>query len=321
MCYNILVSENKGEIPTRQLYVCSRPTTGKDGTKQCHLLGILTQNNNNFQFEYKLGNESDNVNLLLSVFPDGHKVYDDQDARLLLDDYLPSETNTVFVRQILKQAGLSRYDEWEWLKIFEPIDENAETQLFETLPENVIIHDETIREELARQTNVAVDNSECSELTNNIDIELPALIAETIDNDSSSESILSDNECDNRHTANGLSDNCYDNLDNLFDGYDNETFVEPIAFDDNDFVFNDIEIQNDNSSTQPKELSGIDNTTSVIRLKKTTVVKKIVVADSHDIALPPLTDPCDLIQERLKQNIASRKSKLRDAMSTDSSQA
>lgn len=321
MCYNILVSENKGEISTRKLYVCSRPMTSEDGTSKRHLLGILTLNDNNdFQFEYKLGNESNDVNLLLSIFPDGNKIYDNQDARLLLDDYLPSETNTTFVRQILKQAGINRYDEWEWLRIFEPVDENAETQLFETLPENVIIHDEAIREEFAKQANTTAADDECTDATDDTDIELSDSITETLDNETSAEPMFTDNEFDNNNGSDDSSDNCYDDLDNLFDGYDNDTSVEPTTSDENDFVFDDIEIQNDNSLTQPTKSSSIGKTTSTVRLKKTTVVKKIVVADSHDIVLPPLSDPCDLIQERLKQNIASRKEKLRNIMNVDDSQ-
>ena len=285
------------------------------------MLGILTQNDDkSFQFEYKLGSESDNVNLLLSIFPDGNKIYDDQDARLLLDDYLPSETNTAFVRQILKQAGINRYDEWEWLKAFEPVDENAETRLFEILPENVIVHDETIREEITKRTNAVVTDDEHDISADAVDVDSSDDTMETVDNTSSAELIPSDDEFDDCHDPDDLFDDYYDDLNDLFDGYDNSVPVEQTTSDENDFVFDDVEIQNDSSLTPSKKPDNIDKTAPVVRLKKTTVVKKVAVTESRDFALPPLTDPCDLIQERLKQNIASRKEKLRDAMSTDSSQ-
>ena len=123
----------------KKMFVCTKPIVEPNGELQQHLLGILSQNEKGeYSFQYKLG-PNDN-GLLLPIFPDKDKIYSDHDTHLLLDDYLPSENDTSFMKEILKKSGMKEYDEWEWLRTFESIDENTSTRLYETLPDNVIVH-------------------------------------------------------------------------------------------------------------------------------------------------------------------------------------
>lgn len=188
------------------LYVCSRPITDNDGKSHRHLLGILSYKNGEYQFRYLLGDDDGNNGLLLPVFPDKHKIYNDHDARLLLDDYLPSENNTTYIKSILQKIGLNEYNEWEWLKAFEPTDENAETKLYENLPEDIIVHE---------NIDGLFDN-------NNTDVETDTDIDETIDEESDFETAedFENNDIDNDNSA---------DIDDLF----------PIDEQDNDFPFDD----------------------------------------------------------------------------------
>lgn len=123
----------------KHLFVCSRPVMGSDKQLHRHLLGILYQDENGqFKFEYRLDNSSDS-DLLLPIFPDKNKIYNDRDTRLLLDDYLPSENDTAFIQYILDKANMSEYNEWDWLKAFDS-DDDSETRLYETLPPDVVCH-------------------------------------------------------------------------------------------------------------------------------------------------------------------------------------
>lgn len=126
----------------KQLYVCSKPILSKDGNLHRHLLGTLSQlDDGTYRFEYDLDDSPESFGLLLPIFPEKDKIYNDAETRVLLDDYLPSENDTAFISEILKKSDLSEYDEWTWLQTFDSDDSDSETCLYETLPDDVIRHD------------------------------------------------------------------------------------------------------------------------------------------------------------------------------------
>ena len=291
----------------KQLYVCSRSIVGEDGTRHRHLLGILSQNDDKrFSFEYRLGKECSNSSLLLPIFPDGEKKYSDHDVRLLLDDYLPSENDTAFIRQILKQTKMQKYDEWAWITAFESSDDNSETKLYETLPDDIIIHDDEIKRLLKIQdeslTDICIaENKPSYDKTDEISEQHEPVYEQT------NETITSDTIFDAKATDDLLTDiedETQIDFNYLFDNYDvdmrqNET-------NDDEFVFDDTIIQ----SRQPNKPSEINNKPS-IKIKKITTIKKVKISQTNSFAIPPLTNPCDIIQQRLEQTIKDHKERLK----------
>lgn len=125
----------------RQLYVCSAPKPDTNGEMHRHLIGILSQSDDGkYQFEYKLDDSPENMSLKLAIFPDLNRVYNNLETRLLLEDYLPSENDTAYIRQILRDSGQSEYDEWQWLLTFESDDPETSTVLYEELPDDIVLH-------------------------------------------------------------------------------------------------------------------------------------------------------------------------------------
>ena len=289
----------------RKMYVCSRPIKNTDGEYRRHLLGILTQNDNKtYQFEYKLGDDCDNTNLLLPFFPDANKIYDDHDTRLLLDDYLPSENDTPFIAQIIQQAGLKKYDEWEWLCAFEPIDENSETKLYETLPEDIIIHDAAV---LANTP--LIDNDILDELDDEWD-----------------EYTVSENEFDDEQDdfepENIFEDYVDNEINNDATDIDTDMPFDDIKTDDivtdeqtETFDFDDITMSD--PIVEPSNAAIPSVTPSVIRVKKTTVVRTIKVPQDAKAPIMTADDAVALVQKRLEQNIKERRENLKQTLSAD----
>lgn len=261
----------------RQLYVCSKPILGDDGQMNRHLLGILTlKDNGEFQFRYTL-NGKDVDRYLLPGFPNKKQIYDNESARLLLDDYLPSENDTAFMKNILMQAGMSQYNEWDWLKIFESADENTETRLYETIPDDVIRHDKIIMDE----DGVVYDDS-----------------LDDIDEYDDYDDYDSD-----------IYDNMYDdNADYDYDDNDNEeerdADNEAYPFDDIDLAdLVDTYVPNDVQETVTPCAEARNDTLgchSVVTTVTRTVTRKIKKrTTSSDFITPPPENPYDMICKRL----------------------
>lgn len=301
----------------RKMYVCSRPIKEADGNCYRHLLGILSQDENkNYQFEYALGDEQNNNNLLLPFFPDANKIYNDHDTRLLLDEYLPSENDTPFINQIVKQAGLKKYDEWEWLRTFEPVDENSETILYETLPDNVIVHDYSVLDSAESYTKELLD-----------------MLDDEWDDISVAE--LDDEELDDNEQNIAYDDSDYD------DDYEPEYFDEPdnIPFDEyetefepNDMPFDDI-VEPKDDKTDSNDDFDINAITisepiiethaiapvnpSAIQIKKTTVTRTIKTEQNTNVPIMTADAATALVQKRLEQNIKERHEKLKQTLNSD----
>lgn len=152
----------------KHLYVCSAPIPDNSGTLSRHLIGILTlTDQNTYEFKYALDDSPLCTNLMLPIFPDKDKTYDDTETRVLLDDYLPSETDTTFMQNILNKSEMKEYNEWEWLRTFESDDPDSETCLYEMLPDNIIRHDHPIA--LEKDAISSDDEPDTDPVSNDID--------------------------------------------------------------------------------------------------------------------------------------------------------
>lgn len=281
----------------KKMFVCTKPIVEPNGELQQHLLGILSQNEKGeYSFQYKLG-PNDN-GLLLPIFPDKDKIYSDHDTHLLLDDYLPSENDTSFMKEILKKSGMKEYDEWEWLRTFESIDENTSTRLYETLPDNVIIH-----VDLNDCSNeVETENNEESDFDDNeFEDEIPYFEDESSDeygpedfNESNETTDSNDFDLDEMFPFDEIS------IPNEANNAPNDVIIK----DETDVLIDDVPQQ------QHVDLSKTENkTTTTVLIKKST---KRNQTDTADFIAPPPEDPSELIKLRLNRNIEQRQRALEE---------
>jgi hypothetical protein len=128
----------------RQLYVttnCSTPT----------LLGVLTElspgagepygRRGEYRFEYTLQNAPPNAHLQMEHFPILSQVYSGATVMEWLKSYLPSTNGRHFFSALMESAGLSFYDEWEWLKVFGNRNVNTSVRLYDELPRGTVRYD------------------------------------------------------------------------------------------------------------------------------------------------------------------------------------
>lgn len=270
----------------RQLYVCSRPILSSDGNAHRHLIGILSQNDDGeYQFEYKLDDSVICDSLILSIFPNVDKVYNDAETRILLEDYFPSENDTVFMRDILKKSGFKHYDEWEWLKTFESDDTDSETILYETLPEDVICHIPIITEEDIDITGNENQDTKSDDLTENYeDFEFP--------------------DFDESKPENEEIDDLDDlDLDELF-GPDNSLFDE----DETSIIQNAVNLEK--PQTENKQECKPKSQKTMTTIVKTTIYKRKKTNSVADFIEPPPESPIDILQQRLIENQKKRQEEL-----------
>lgn len=270
----------------RQLYVCSRPMLSSDGKTRRHLIGILSQHDNGeYQFEYKLDDSVICKSLLLSIFPDINKTYNDTETRVLLDDYFPSENDTVFMRDILKKSGFNHYDEWEWLRTFESADPDSETILYENLPEDIICHGLEITETTSDDTDDESQNMPSDENEeDDDDFEFPDFEKEK------------NNELDDADFDDLDLDELFGTSNNLFD--DNEPSVIQNAIN--------LEKPQPENKTENKP----KNQNTVTTIVKTTVYKRKKKNGIVDFIEPPPESPMDILQQRLAENQKKRQEEL-----------
>lgn len=291
----------------RQLYVCSRPLLDKDGTMHQHLIGVLSKlDNDEYRFEYKLDNSIESSRLLLPIFPDINKVYNDAETRVLLDDYLPSENDTAFIAEILKKSGMKQYDEWTWLLTFESDDANAETFLYEELPNDVIRHD--IKFELDDEKNFSQNSKENADnvCTDEADFDDTLLDEDFID-----ELPFDDIEAESFE-----KDNADDNFDTEFpeDSFDDVL----VNIEDNDSLQTAITLPNNTSSVikTAKFIEKLDpkpqSTVKIVTIQTTRKRKK--QNDIDDFIEPPPESPFEKMQQRLLENQKLRKERLAEQL-------
>ena len=295
----------------QQLYVCSRPLLGKDGELHQHLIGMLKKlDDGDYQFEYRLDDSIESNRLILPIFPDRHKIYNDAETRVLLDDYLPSENDTAFITEILRKSGLDHYDEWTWLLTFDSDDANAETFLYETLPDDVIRHDsdfvdEDSDDETLDETDgdeyFETNSEETSEYSDDIDdmsLEESSFIDELIFNEMKSGSDESDNDDDDIELP---DDDFSDVLDSLNDDSSED---EPVISDNTDIIKSASLIKK--LDPKPK------NTVKTITVQ--TTYRREKRYDIEDFIEPPPESPIEKLQQRLLDNQKLRQERLAEQL-------
>ena len=119
----------------RKLYVCS-----KDIGNGAHLIGVLSENDGKYQFEYRFNGVFPRKYLKIREFPDISRVYYDEEARPFVERLLP-ERDHWLIDKILDLPGLEEYDEWELLKYYGQKNSREDAYLYENLPERVIQYD------------------------------------------------------------------------------------------------------------------------------------------------------------------------------------
>ena len=298
-----------------QLYVCSKPIPDENNNMQQHLLGILTKDENDYIFEYKLGEEFPDMLLKLTFFPDINKMYRNDEVRELLDEHLPSENSTEFIKQLLKKANMTKYDEWEWLKTFEPDDYTTETYLYETLSDNIICHniDENKDEDINDFDDGFIDES-----TDDTDDFDDGFIDESKDEDI--------NDFDD-----GFIDESKDeDINNFDDGFIDESKDEDI----NDFDDGFIDESKDTINTIKTIISNkpvtiiSEHTKPIIKTQqqsrpaivsisvKTKNMQKKSVQPFNSFT-EPLPDVISEMQKRLKENQQQREEKLKNIITNN----
>lgn len=280
----------------KQLYVCSRPMLSSDGTEHRHLIGILSQlDDGEYQFEYKLQNTAECESLILPIFPNLYRTYNDAETRVLLDDYLPSENDTAFMREILKKTGLDHYDEWEWLRVFESADSDSETILCETLPEDIIRHDD-FHDEMSTES----DNEDDFD-------------------DEYYENEFEDDETSSEDTEELIDDDISAIIENLDDSSDDSDDEDSDLLDIPEDMFADIEpefisnaINLETTETTQAKKPKTQNTITTVIIKTTHKRKRTNTIE--DFIEPAPESPMELLQQRLEANQKKRQEELAEKL-------
>jgi hypothetical protein len=130
-------NQTESEAIMRKLYLLSKPMKGVQ-----HLIGILSEENGEYQFEYKLGEENQKWWLCeYDYFTDYDKKYVGKEVDNFIFSFVP-KPNDFYIKGFLKAANLESYDKWELLKYCGKYIPATEHSLSETLPEGVIIHEQ-----------------------------------------------------------------------------------------------------------------------------------------------------------------------------------
>lgn len=283
----------------KQLYVCSKPIL-QNGKLHRHLIGILSLTDNGFQFEYRLDDSVASDGLMLPFFPDKKRIYNDAETRVLLEDYFPSETDTTFMAEILKKLNQTEYNEWEWLSALDSDDAEAETRLYEQLPDEIIRHDNPVN----------------------------------LNKNHTCKSSDQDNDCDidesPKYDDSEDEDNFFDFDFNMPDIDDNTEVVDfYVNFDDSDFASIDRLLEED----EERQQSANTETTPAVELKtpeeipentqehkpgvtiiQTVVHKRKKVIKPGDFIVAPPESPMESIQKKLLENEKIRKQKLAEQL-------
>jgi hypothetical protein len=119
----------------RKLYLLSKPLQGVQ-----HLIGILSEENGEYQFEYKLGGKLPAWYLSVEEFPDYNTSYSGKDVDKFIYSIIPN-SNDDYIKGFLKSANLKKYDKWELLKYCGRFDPVTQRCLKEELPEGVRLYE------------------------------------------------------------------------------------------------------------------------------------------------------------------------------------
>jgi hypothetical protein len=103
--------------------------------------GVSPEQQGVYEFEYQISGKFHENCLYLHKLDDPSKVYDNSEIAHITKNWLP-QPNSIWLDGLLKTAGLTEYDEWEWLKYFGKVERQHDAFLYENLPEDVIRYDQ-----------------------------------------------------------------------------------------------------------------------------------------------------------------------------------
>ena len=120
----------------RQFFVTSKHVTGG-----ARLIGILSENQDGYKFEYKLNGKLQEWFLLIDEFPDVSKIYTGEEVERFINRIIPPKDN-IYINELMESANLSTYDVWEMLKVFGLRNcSRQDAYLHEMLPEGVVVYE------------------------------------------------------------------------------------------------------------------------------------------------------------------------------------
>jgi len=119
----------------RQLYV-----TSKEFKKGRRLIGILSENDGEYTFQYKLGEFIPEWFLVIKEFPDISRTYNGSEVERFVERIIPSR-DAPYLDKIMENANVEKYDEWELLKAFGTMNMREDAFLYESLPDGVITYE------------------------------------------------------------------------------------------------------------------------------------------------------------------------------------
>ncbi|MCL2400665.1 MAG: hypothetical protein FWC91_13090 [Defluviitaleaceae bacterium] len=110
------------------------------------LIGILSEANGQYQFEYKVGGKLQEWFLYLDKFPDFKKIYTGEEVEKFIYAFIPRKDGH-YANEFLKAANLKEYDVWELLKYVASWQASLSSSpddiyLYEQLPEGTIVYEE-----------------------------------------------------------------------------------------------------------------------------------------------------------------------------------
>lgn len=119
------------------LYVTSKALEGIP-----RLIGILSENNGRYTFEYKLGGKLQEWFLRIDEFPDLTRTYDGEEVEKFIYRLIPPKDN-IYIPEFLKTYNLPCYDVWEFLKAMGSHNPSRQDAfLYEKLPKNCILYED-----------------------------------------------------------------------------------------------------------------------------------------------------------------------------------
>jgi hypothetical protein len=116
------------------LYVLSKPVNNKP-----RLIGELTEDDGEYTFRYRLGGTLPEWFLLLDEFPDVTKVYKGEEVRPFINRNIP-RPDSKYLDLFLKEAGVTKYDEWALLSYQGKFNPREDAYLYEKIPAEAIVY-------------------------------------------------------------------------------------------------------------------------------------------------------------------------------------
>jgi hypothetical protein len=116
-----------------KLYVVSKKLNDKQ-----YLIGELSFENNEYVFEYKLGDKLPKWHIVLDdYFPDTNRVYRGVEVRPFIEYIVPAADDED-IEDYLRSAGLTAYNEWELVKHYGKHDPRQNAYVYEKLPQGLV---------------------------------------------------------------------------------------------------------------------------------------------------------------------------------------